>query len=127
MEEAQDETNDKFKKARTALSERLADLEEITKKAVDFNDSLDDIRKTTDDVAEEFKPKFEAPLPKDIDEIQKAIAEVDEALQKLAEPTSELQEDRKTGDWFIEKSKHDPMTSHEVPVSYTHLTLPTKA
>ena len=114
LEDAQNETNDKFKKARTALSERLAALEEITKKAVDFNDSLDDIRKTTDDVAEEFKPKFKAPLSKDIDEIQKAITEVDEALQKLAEPNSELQKDRQIGDWFIENSKHDPMTTHEV-------------
>ena len=114
LEEAQNETNDKFKKARTALSERLAVLEEVNKKAVDFNESLDNIRKFTDDVSEEFEPKSNAPLPKDIEEIQKAIAEVDEALQKLTEPNSELQKDRQTGDWFIEKSKHDPMTTHEI-------------
>lgn len=114
LDEAQVDTNEKFKKARTDLAERQAVLEEVAKKATEFNDSLDDIHKVTDDVAEEFQPKFDAPLPKDIDEIQKAIAEVDEAIQKLAEPNSELQKDRQTGDWFIEKSKHDPMTTHEV-------------
>lgn len=114
VDTTQANVNDKFKKSRVALSERQAELEEVAQKADELNNSLNDVAKTTDEVAKEFEPKLEAPVPKDPKQIKEAIDEVDEALEKLNNANEELQKDYKVGDWFIEQSKRDPVTTHEV-------------
>ena len=51
LDNAQNKTNENFKDSRTTLSERQATLEEVAKKAVEFNESLNGIKKHVNDIS----------------------------------------------------------------------------
>lgn len=108
------DTNDKFRKIRTRLSERTAELEEVQQKAQTLDSDLTDILGKVTETDKEFKPKIEKPVPKDPKKVEEAIKEVDKALDDLSKKSDDLQKDYAIGDWFIEKSKQEPLVVHDV-------------
>ena len=112
VEKKQAYVNDRFRKIRSKLTERQADIEEITEKAQDFDTNLTQSRKSVSDIGKKFATSLKKP--KDEKKVKDAVDEVDVILANLAAKKADLQADYTTGDWLIERSKRDPLMVHEV-------------
>ena len=77
IERTKAEVNEKYRKVRTKLTERQAEIEHVAVKAKQFNDVIKDSHKWIFNMTEKFEPKFKKGIPRDQKKIEEIINEAE--------------------------------------------------
>lgn len=76
--------NERYRGARAKLTERLADVDQMTEKAKQFSDVIKESNKWITGVNEKVEPKFSKGVPKDPAKIEGIIQEIEVRISYLS-------------------------------------------
>ena len=107
--------NEKYRKIRSRLTDKQADMEDISKKVKVLDDDLKDCHQFINDINKRAEPFFDKKtIPKDDAKLKESVDEIDGLINELTSQKGDLQKDYEIGDSLIERSKRDPLVLHEV-------------
>ena len=107
-------TNEQFRKLRARLTDRYAEIEEITERTKRFDTILKSTHRYIFTTQKKVQPKFGKPVPKEEKKVMAEIDEIDYLLNELLAKKAELQETTDVGDWLMERGKRETQVVHEV-------------
>lgn len=107
--------NEKYRKIRSRLTDKQADMEDISKKVKVLDEDLKDCHQFISDINKRAEPFFDKKtIPKDDAKLKESVDEIDGLINELTSQKGDLQKDYEIGDSLIERSKRDPLVLHEV-------------